>query len=169
MIAKGKTLPGGDHPRLSWITERIEDAPVQPPYALITAGDSLHWMDWDVVMQRFRAMRTPHGPLAIVHRTELPPPWHDGLSWLIAEYSTIQNFQPFDLIEELVRRRLFERAGGHETPPVTARQSIEEYIESFHSRASLTRENMPPAASAAFDRRLRDLIQPSSCEGTVAL
>ncbi len=84
MIAKGKTLPGGDHPQLRWIEGRIEDTPVEPPYALITAGDSLHWMDWDVVMPRFGAMSTPHGCLAIVHRTELPPPWHDGLSGLIA-------------------------------------------------------------------------------------
>src|SRR5581483_8631492 len=41
MIAKGKTLPGGDHPRLNWIYGRIEEVALHPPYALITAGASL--------------------------------------------------------------------------------------------------------------------------------
>jgi SAM-dependent methyltransferase len=169
MIAMGMKLPGGDHPRLHWIEGRIEDAPLWSPYGLITTGDSLHWMDWDVVLPRFREIVTPDGLLAIVHRTELPPPWHEGLSELIAEYSTMQNFQRFDLVEELERRRLFTRTGAHETAPVTSRQSIEDYIESFHSRSSLSRENMPPAASAAFDDRLRKLVQSSSNEGTIEL
>lgn len=169
MIAKGKRLSGGDHSHLHWIEGRIEDAALRPPYALITAGDSLHWMDWDVVMSRFRAMITQHGLLAIVSREELPPPWQDGLTGLIAEYSTMLNFQPFNLIEELEWRGLFEREGGHETLPVTSGQSIEAYIESFHSRASLSRENMLPAASAAFDQRLRELVEPWSEDGMLRL
>jgi SAM-dependent methyltransferase len=50
MIGEGKRLPGGDDPRLRWIVGRIEDAPLDPPYALATAGDALTWMDWDVSM-----------------------------------------------------------------------------------------------------------------------
>jgi 2-polyprenyl-3-methyl-5-hydroxy-6-metoxy-1,4-benzoquinol methylase len=46
MIEAGKGLPGGGHPRLRWIIGRAEDAPLRPPYALVTAGSSLHWMDW---------------------------------------------------------------------------------------------------------------------------
>lgn len=169
MISKGKTLPGGDHPDLRWIEGRIEDVPLQPPYALITAGDSLHWMDWDVVMPRFRELGTPRGLLAIVHRTERSPPWQEDLSGLIAEYSTMQNFQPFDLVEELERRHLFQPVGAHQTAPVTYRQSIEEYVESFHSRSSLSRENMPPADAAAFDRGLRELVRPWSEDGFMRL
>jgi hypothetical protein len=26
---------------------------LQPPYALVTAGAGLHWMDWNIVMLRF--------------------------------------------------------------------------------------------------------------------
>src|SRR6476469_3743745 len=56
MIAKGKRSPGGDRPNLHWIEGRAEEAPVNPPYALITTGDSLHWMDWEAVLPRFRAL-----------------------------------------------------------------------------------------------------------------
>src|SRR4051794_7774514 len=66
MLEKARTLPGGDNPRINWILGRAEDREVRPPYALITAGQSLHWMDWDVVMPRFQTLLTPQGFLAIV-------------------------------------------------------------------------------------------------------
>ena len=50
MLAEGRRRPGGDHPNLTWIVGAAETAPLSPPYALVTAGDSLHWMDWDVVL-----------------------------------------------------------------------------------------------------------------------
>jgi SAM-dependent methyltransferase len=169
MIAKGKTMPGGDHPRLRWIQGRLEDVPIESRYALITAGDSLHWMEWEVVMPRFQAMCTPQGMMAIVHRSEVTPPWQDGLGMLIAEYSTMQNFEGFDLIAQLEQRRLFTRRGSFETAPVGSRQSIDDYVESFHSRSSLSRENMPVESAAAFDRRLRELVEPYGEDGAVDL
>ncbi len=140
MIARGQTLPGGDHPHLRWIVGPIEDAPLRPPYALITAGDSLHWMDWDVVFPRFAEVCSPHVFVTLVHRTELAPPWQDGVTRLIQQYSTIRDYEPFDLIEHLEQRRLFQTVGRRETAPVTSRQSIADYIASFHSRSSLSRD-----------------------------
>lgn len=74
MVAEGKRLPGGDHPRLAWIVGSIETASLTPPYALITAASSLHWFDWEMVMPRFRAMLTPRGVLAVILPREEPPP-----------------------------------------------------------------------------------------------
>src|SRR5262249_40499639 len=54
MLAAGRRLPGGDHPALRWIEGTAEGAPLDPPYALITVAASLHWMDWAVVLPRFR-------------------------------------------------------------------------------------------------------------------
>src|SRR6266704_2022202 len=48
MLERGKRLSGGDNPRLNWIHAPVEQAPLNPPYGLITTGASLHWMDWDV-------------------------------------------------------------------------------------------------------------------------
>ena len=42
MIVWGKQLPQGNHPHLHWIEGKVEDAPLTPPYSLITAGSSIH-------------------------------------------------------------------------------------------------------------------------------
>jgi ubiquinone/menaquinone biosynthesis C-methylase UbiE len=169
MIAKGRTLPDGDHPRLRWIYGAVETVALDPPYALITAGESLHWMDWEVVFPRFGDALTPGGVVAIVHRAELPTPWQEGLDALIRQVSTLQNYQPFDLIAELEKRDLFQQMGERETAPVTSAQSIDDYIASFHSRSSLSRDYMPASDAAAFDRQLRDLVSSWSKESTVEM
>ncbi len=45
MLLAGRALPGGDSPRLRWIHGAAEEAETYPPYALVTAGASLHWME----------------------------------------------------------------------------------------------------------------------------
>jgi len=169
MIAKGKMLPGGDHPRLHWIEGAIEDAPLRPPYALIVAGDSIHWTAWDIVFPRFADLLMARGLVAIVERTELASPWQEGLNKLIRRYSTMRNYEPFDLIDELERRGLFRVAGRRETAPVVSQQPVEDYIASFHSRSSLSRDHMPPADADAFDQRLRRLVRPWAIEDMLEL
>jgi trans-aconitate methyltransferase len=169
MIAKGKTLPDGDHPHLRWIYGAVETVALDPPYALVTAGESMHWMDWEVVFPRFGDALTPGGVVASVHRMELPAPWQEGLDALIRQFSTMQNYQPFDLIAELEKRHLFQRMGARETAPVTFIQSIDDYIASFHSRASLSLDHMPASDAATFDWQLRDLVSPWSKEGVLEL
>ncbi len=58
MIERGRTLERGRQANLRWIHGRAEEVPLDPPYALVTAGDSLHWMDWSVVMPQIRASLT---------------------------------------------------------------------------------------------------------------
>jgi trans-aconitate methyltransferase len=169
MIAKGKTLPDGDHPGLRWIYGAVETVALDPPYALVTAGESLHWMDWEVVFPRFGEVLTPNGVVAVVERVDLPVPWRDGLQALIQQFSTMQNYQPFDLIDELEKRDLFQKLGERKTAPVTSAQSINDYIASFHSRSSLSLDHMPTADAATFDRQLRGLVSPWSKEGMLEL
>jgi ubiquinone/menaquinone biosynthesis C-methylase UbiE len=169
MIAKGKTLPDGDHPRLRWTYGAVETVVLDPPYALVTAGESMHWMHWEVVFPRFGDALTPGGVVAIVHRMELPASWQEGLDALIRQFSTMQNYQPFDLIAELEKRDLFQMMGERKTAPVTSAQSIDDYIASFHSRSSLSLDRMPAADAATFDQQLRDLVSPWSTDGTLEL
>lgn len=158
MIAQGQRLPGGDSPHLRWIIGRAEDATLDPPYALITAGDSLHWMEWDVVMPRFARLLTPHGYLAILTVGWLPVPWQDALNTLIQRSSTVRDFQPHDPPKDVEARGLFQRMGERHTEPVPFAQSLDAYVESFHGRASFSRERMDPAEAAAFDAELRALV-----------
>ena len=169
MITKGKTLPDGDHPRLRWIYGAVETVALDPLHALVTAGEGMHWMNWEIVFPRFGDALTPGGVVAIVHRMELPAPWQEGLGALIRQFSTMQNYQPFDLIAELEKRDLFQKRGERETASVTSVQSIDEYIASFHSRSSLSLDYMPAPDAAAFDRQLRDLVSSWSKEGMLEL
>jgi SAM-dependent methyltransferase len=169
MVAKGKTLFRGADLKLNWLTGQIEAVALQPPYALITAADSIHWMDWEMVFSRFADILTPHGYVALIPRNELPTPWQEGLSALIPRYSTIKDFQHFDLIEELEKRHLFMLVGDKTTIPVMSVQSIDDYIASFHSRSSLSLDHMPPEDAVAFDTQLKALVLPFSHEGKLEL
>jgi len=169
MLARARLLPGGDHPGLRWIESRVEDFASESWYSLVTAGESLHWMDWPVVLPRFRELLVPGAMLAIVQRSEGPVPWQDGLAELIATCSTVRNYEPFDLVAELERRGLFAVRGRHRTAPVPFRQPVADYIESFHSRSSLSRETMAPGKADAFDAQLRELAGPWGEDGAVVL
>lgn len=168
MVARARQLPGGDHPRITWICAPAEAAPLRGPYALVTAGASLHWMDWEVVLPRIREVLSPSGMLAIVNTHELPVPWEAPLRQLIARFSTNQEYQPYDLIAELERRQLFQRRGHQATVPVRFTQSVADYIESFHARNGLSRDRMGSTA-AAFDRELEGLVLPYADAGMVTL
>jgi SAM-dependent methyltransferase len=169
MIARGKALAGGDSPNLRWILGTAEDAPLDPPYGLVVAGESLHWMEWERVLPRFAAALLPGGMLAIARRDQPPPPWHEALSALIREHSAMYNYQEFNLVEELTSRGLFEEVGERETAPGTFVQPVGNYISSFHSMSSLSLERLTPAAAADFDAQLRALLAPYAVDGTVTL
>lgn len=168
MIAVGRAAPGGDHPHLRWIVGRAEDAPLDPPYGLVVAGDSLHWMEWAVVLPRFAQVLAPGGCLVIVHNNVAPPPWNAELGQLIAHYSVMQRYQPLDLIAELEGRGLFRKAGEDKIGPIPFSQPVEEYVEGFHSRSSLSRERLTPENATAFDAELRALLA-AHCSAEVEL
>jgi SAM-dependent methyltransferase len=158
MIERGKQLPNGDSPKLNWLVGRAEEVALDPPYALATAGDSLHWMDWETLLPRIGALLSPHGKLAILTVDALPQAWENELRQLIRKFSTMRTFRNISLFDELAERDLFTPQGTSETAPFAFSQTIDEYIESFHARASLAHGHMAADQSAAFDHELRKLI-----------
>lgn len=169
MLQKGKNLPGGNQTNLHWILGRVEDSTLHPPYALITAGESLHWLDWEIVLPRFASLLTSNGFLAIVGRSEKSTSWHRELLKLIQEYSTNKDFQPYNLVEELEKRKLFRLVGSQETASVEFTQTIDEYIESIHSRNGFSRNRMAIQAAAEFDLKSRELLSSYYPNGLVHL
>jgi SAM-dependent methyltransferase len=164
MIDQGRREERGDHPRLRWVCARLEDADLRPPYALAVAGDSLHWMEWEVALPRLHDALLPGAWLAIVHRT-----WGTGAPdemELIRRYSTLGTFQPYDLGRELVSRGLF-RGQGHLKFAGQWRPTIEEYVESRHSQAGLSRDRMGADRAAEFDAELADLLRRLVAAGGV--
>jgi ubiquinone/menaquinone biosynthesis C-methylase UbiE len=158
MLDRGKTLPGGDHPHLHWIYGRVEEVALRPPYALITAGESLHWMEWQIVLPMFACVITPHGSLAMVGRASERNPWDEELQTLIARFSTNREYRPYNLVEKLERRHLFQTQGSMRTHPVPFVQSGEAFIHSIHSRNGFSRIRMGKEAANAFDEEIRKVL-----------
>jgi SAM-dependent methyltransferase len=159
MIDTAKSLCDPSYGNINWICGKAENAPLTPPYGLITAGDSLHWMEWEIVMPRFAKSLAPAGCLAMVLAQEEPVRWGDELNRLIPRHSTNQDFEPYNLIEELQHRGLFQINGRHRSKSVPFRQPLGDYIESIHARNGFSRERMSTDAANDFDRRVWMLVE----------
>lgn len=168
MLALGKTLPGGDDPRLRWLHGRAENAPLAPPYALVTAGASLHWMDSAIVLPRFADALAPGGVLARVETQGWPEnAAPEFFAAIIPRYSLHRQYEPFNLMAQLETHGLFEKRGEHRTAPVPFTQSLDDFIECKPSMSSFDRDEMPPADAAAFDAEVRAALAPHAPDGTL--
>jgi hypothetical protein len=127
-------------------------------------------------------MLAPGGSLAILWADAEPPPWSEALARLIGRFIGAQGqaggesaaparppfTRPygappnFDQAAELGRRGLFREVGRTTTAPVAYCQSLEQYVESFHSSVALSRERLGPERMAAFDAAARELISRHS-------
>ena len=158
MITLGQALPGGQHPHIHWIVSSAEDFSFPQTYALVVAAESLHWMDWYTVLPRIHQSLSSQGRLVIVlGRGFRNEPWAFLTSRLIAQYSTNREYETYDLVEELTKRNLFVPEQRVQTQPISFTQTLEDYIESFHSRNGLSRDRMGESAET-FDEQLRNII-----------
>ena len=104
---------------------------------------------------RFQQVLAPEGSLALIKRT-----WGTGTSEeleIIKRYSTNQEFQPTDILDELRNRNLFEPLGDEEFE-IPWTPTLDESVEARHSQASFSRDQMGPDATAAFDQEVEALL-----------
>jgi ubiquinone/menaquinone biosynthesis C-methylase UbiE len=165
MLERARTLPGGDSPKIRWLHGRAEEVELEPPYALVAAAQSLHWMEWEVVLPRFARLLTLHGMLAIVHLVDQPVPWQEGYTQIERRFTTNPSYVPIDMIPELEKYRLFQQLGERQTAPVTMRQTVEDYIAAHHGRSCLSLESMTVEQAAQFDREMQVLLFPFAQDG----
>jgi SAM-dependent methyltransferase len=159
MIARGRALPGGDDPRIRWILGRAEDALLSPPYGLITAGASLHWMQPEVVLPRFRGALAPGAHLAILNteKTESGE-WHAELLDVIRRYSPLKDhLETHEMVARDVKRGLFKLVGEERTPPVASDKSVDDFIRLLGSTSTLSRVTLGPRADA-FEAECRNVF-----------
>src|SRR5207249_4986996 len=155
MIAEGRRLPGGGDGRLRWILGRAEDAPLAPPYGLITCGVSLHWMDLAVVLLRFREVLAPGAHLAIVDNQNVHGPYRDEVSKITDRYAATSHHPETPEAVAAVRASgVFRIEDEERTDPMPFEQSVEEYIEFLHSTSTLTRRQLGERAKS-FDDEVR--------------
>jgi hypothetical protein len=84
---------------------------------------------------------------------------------VIVRYSRSPAYDPdFSLPDELARRGLLDIRGRHETRPTRFTQPTREYVEQFHSTASLARELMSPAVAGRFDDEVKSVVRRYEAE-----
>lgn len=166
-VARRRRLEGPASVR--WFCESAEEFRLGGPYALVVAGESLHWMDWNLVLPKIEGALSRGAHLAIVEGREFKnPPWRAELLGLIPRYSTNQAYQPYDLIQELTSRGLFREVGRRTIHGGSSSQPIDDYIESFHTRNGFSRERMPLDQAHRFDDAARSLVGPFAKNGVVS-
>jgi SAM-dependent methyltransferase len=166
MTSVGKALPGGDRPNLRWIRGSGETGPLTPPYGLVTMGQSLAWMEWTVVLPRWKTVMTPVARVALVERRNDDAGWWSSIRPIVPRYSTNRGFRGYDLVQEVVDRGLFVVEGRRTVEGVPARRSVERVLESLHSMNGLTRARMGDAAKT-FDEEIRAALAPFTRDGMV--
>lgn len=155
MLEAGRKLPGGDDPRIRWIRGRAEDALLAGPYGLITCGASLHWMELDAVLPRFRDALAPGAVMAVVDTEYVHGAYRDEVHEVIKEHSEVKDHRDTkDLIASLRSERRFELIGDERIAPVTFEQSVDEYLQMLHSTSTLARVRLG-AGAARFDEQIR--------------
>jgi len=157
MLAEARALPGGNEPRIQWIHARAEDAPLSGPYGLITAGASLHWMEWRTVLPRFRAALAPDARVAVVDMESVyaPGPLRDAQLEIIQRYSPLEDHvETADMVRRLVERGLFALQGQQRTEPVAFEQSIDDVLRRLHSTSTFSRVTLGDKLDE-FDAEMR--------------
>jgi len=167
MIERGKQLQGGDAPQLRWIYGKVEEVQLAPPYALITAGSSIHWLEWEKAFPLFRTILTPRGSLALVYRKMLPMPWDADLRNLRAQFLPTADHSPADVAEDLEARGFFSKHGERETAPIPFFQAIDDFIEGLHSH--FTQEHLGQHQATDFDQQVRSLLRHYHTDGILPL
>ena len=124
-------------------------------------------MDGAVGVPRLKQSLTPKRDLALVGQEHSLLPCHDDLLRIIQPYSTNRDFAPYDLTEELQNRGLFQVIGDTTTRPIPFRQSIEDYVESFHARNGFSRERMTEGDAQAFDNEVAARVSRFRPDGAV--
>ena len=138
-------------------------------FSLVVAAESLQWMEWSSVLPKVARCLSHDGRLAIVlPRGWVGLPWEAELRALLARHSTNQDYRPYDLVEELAQRGLFEEQGRTRAVQPYFEQDLATYIEAFHARNGFSRQRMGEAAAQAFDGAVRELVLRHRPDGKVS-
>lgn len=159
MLREARRL-AGQQPRIRWILGTAEDGPLAPPYGLITAGASIHWMEPDIVMPRFRDALAPSARLAIIDMENVHPQalYRDEFVSVVRRHSALEHHDDFAaLLANLEATGHFEREGGHRTRPVPFEQSVDDYMAMLASTSSLSRATLGERAEA-FEHEARGVL-----------
>jgi SAM-dependent methyltransferase len=177
MIRVGRAQPGGDDPKINWICDRIETTKLSPPYALMVAGASFHWMNPEVALTRFSEVISQNGMFAVLDGdAPVGQPWAKEEQALMIELVTkAEGARPKwwmtmeqRLNSPLLSHPQFTFVGSKVTAPMLFKQSIAEYLRCSHSRATWSQEHLGEELTREFDLEMSELLSRYSTGGILS-
>jgi trans-aconitate methyltransferase len=176
MLRVAHSLPSAANPKIRWINSTIEDASLDPPYGLIVAALSIHWMNLDRVMPKFAAALAPGAFLAILDGdSEIDAPWEREANAFMSDFvenlESKRHFAWKSAREQLNQPKLlhprFQAVGFRITAPIEISQTIPHYLRCQHSRATWSEDHLGEQASAAFDAKMTEILTPHAVNGVL--
>jgi len=170
MLERGLRRTFALHSHVEWLAIAAETYVFDRRYSAVVAAEAFHWLDWHRVVPRLAMSLVPSGYLILVERAlAVPLPWDQDLRALIRTFSTNRDHVPYDIVTELQARGLMAVNGRTQTDTVVYPQTVDDYVESFHSRNGFSRARLPSARAAEFDERLKTLVRRYCQDDSVGL
>jgi len=174
MLRVARSLPKGASPKIRWIRGKMEEAPLEPPYGLIMAALSIHWMDLDRVFPRFSGALAEGAFLALLNcDAPVGSPWEREELLFAADFIGKiygRRLEPAKTTLERIEESIlvhpgFEPIGHKITAPFQVSQSIADYLRCQHSRVAWTEEHLGPEAAREFDAGMTALLSRYTVAG----
>ncbi|MEJ2130811.1 MAG: class I SAM-dependent methyltransferase, partial [Gammaproteobacteria bacterium] len=169
MLEVARELDALEHSNVHWIHGPAESARLHPPYDLVTAGASIHWMDHAAVFPRLAGAIADDGRMAVIEGDgAYRPPWED--TWLAFIKRWLERVgRPYDerRRQELESYRNWMDVEGEQGFAFAFTQVVEDFIECQHSRATWARAKMGRDLAEEFDAELREIVAPFSENGSL--
>ncbi len=178
MLGVARSLAGANNPKIRWIHSTMEDASLDPPYGLIVAASSIHWMDLDRVLPRSGDALAEGAMLAVLDGdAPVDAPWErEETGFMIDFVAALEGRRPkwWKTVSERVAEPVlaypgFERIGHRITAPVEFSQSIGDYLRCQHSRATWAEDVLGEEKTAEFDARMTAMLTPLRAGGDAHL
>ncbi len=174
MLRVARSRPKSDSPKIRWIRATMEEAPLEPPYGLIVAGLSIHWMNLDRVLPRFASALSDGAFLALLdYDGPRNSPW--GQEEILFAVNFLQKIdglrqRPWKPISDRIEESIlvhpaFEPIGHKITAPIQISQSVEDYLRCQHSRATWSEDHLGAEASQEFDAGMTKLLSRYAVAG----
>jgi SAM-dependent methyltransferase len=176
MLRVARSLPGADNPKIRWTHSSIEDAPLDPPYGLIVAASSIHWMDLERTLPRFANALADGAMLAVLDGdAPVDAPWErEETMFMIDFVAAREGKRPAwwktvseRFAEPVLAHPAFESIGHRITAPAAFSQSIGDYLKCQHSRATWSEDHLGEKASEEFDAAMTAILNRYARDGMI--
>jgi SAM-dependent methyltransferase len=174
MLRVARSSPAAASSKIRWIHDAIEDAALDPPYGLIVAASSIHWMDLDRTLPRFADALAEGAMLAVLDGdAPVDAPWEREETAFMIEFVAVRDGRRPNwwktvserFAEPVLVHPAFERLGHRITAPVSFSQSVADYLRCQHSRATWSEDHLGEKASAEFDAAITGMLSRHTRDG----